>query len=177
MFQIFIFDDACFNCFHKLFKCFSSNKFAKHWNNVILLTFSTKFGECFSLSSLLWLKIVNNFHETSPRNYTIFKIRSSAKKKIHKRIYGKKWSCTMHIGCKSEREKPFFFVLTSLTIVATCYSILGFAHLKICIIQNRQNLQDSTKINRPEHNMRMYWTNFRQPTAHVQQDIFGKTLI
>ena len=23
----------------------------------------------------------------------------------------------------------------------------------------------------------MYWTNFRQPTAHVQQNIFGKTLI
>ena len=36
---------------------------------------------------------------------------------------------------------------------------------------------DSTKINRPGHNMRMYRTNFRQPTAHVQQNIFGKTLI
>ena len=23
----------------------------------------------------------------------------------------------------------------------------------------------------------MYWTNFRQPIAHVQQNIFGKTLI
>ena len=36
---------------------------------------------------------------------------------------------------------------------------------------------DSTKINCPAYNIRMYWTNFRQPTAHVQQDIFGKTLI
>ena len=36
---------------------------------------------------------------------------------------------------------------------------------------------DSIKINRPEHNIRMYWTNFRQPTAHLQQNIFGKTLI
>ena len=36
---------------------------------------------------------------------------------------------------------------------------------------------DSTKINRPEHNIRLYWTNFRQPTAHVQQNIFGKTPI
>ena len=36
---------------------------------------------------------------------------------------------------------------------------------------------DSTKIKRPEHNIRMYGTNFRQPTAHVQQNIFGKTLI
>ena len=34
---------------------------------------------------------------------------------------------------------------------------------------------DSTKVNRPEHNIRMYWTNLRQPTAHVQQNIFGKT--
>ena len=34
---------------------------------------------------------------------------------------------------------------------------------------------DSTKINRPEHNIPMYWTNFWQPTAHVQQKMFGKT--
>ena len=27
---------------------------------------------------------------------------------------------------------------------------------------------DSTKINRPGHNIRMYWTNFRQPIAHVR---------
>ena len=36
---------------------------------------------------------------------------------------------------------------------------------------------DSTKINRPVYSVRMYWTNFRQPNAHVQQNIFGKTLI
>ena len=36
---------------------------------------------------------------------------------------------------------------------------------------------DSTKINRPGYNICMYWTNFRQPTAHVQQNIFGKTTI
>ena len=28
-------------------------------------------------------------------------------------------------------------------------------------------LTDSTKINRQGHNIRMYWTNFRQPTVHV----------
>ena len=39
------------------------------------------------------------------------------------------------------------------------------------------HVTDSTKINRPEHNIGMYWTNFRQPTAHVQQNILGKTLI
>ena len=33
---------------------------------------------------------------------------------------------------------------------------------------------DSTKINRPGYNIRMYWTNFRQPTTHVQQNVFGK---
>ena len=36
---------------------------------------------------------------------------------------------------------------------------------------------DSTKINRPGHNTFMYRTNFQQPTAHLQQDTFGKTLI
>ena len=36
---------------------------------------------------------------------------------------------------------------------------------------------DSTKINRPGHNIRMYWTNFRRPTPHVQQSIFGKSPI
>ena len=34
---------------------------------------------------------------------------------------------------------------------------------------------DSTKINRPGHSIHMYWTNFRQPTAHVQKIIFWKT--
>ena len=36
---------------------------------------------------------------------------------------------------------------------------------------------DSTKINRPGHNIRMYWTNFWQLTIHIQQNIFEKTLI
>ena len=35
---------------------------------------------------------------------------------------------------------------------------------------------DSTKINRPGYNICMYWTNLRQPTAHVKQNIFGKNL-
>ena len=35
---------------------------------------------------------------------------------------------------------------------------------------------DSIKINSPGHNIRMNWTNFRQPTAHVQQNDFEKTL-
>ena len=45
-----------------------------------------------------------------------------------------------------------------------------------CRILSEQHT-DSTKINRPEHNIRMYWTNFRQPTAHVQLNISVKTLI
>ena len=36
---------------------------------------------------------------------------------------------------------------------------------------------DSTKINHSGHNIHMYWLNFRQPTAHVQQNILGKTPI
>ena len=31
--------------------------------------------------------------------------------------------------------------------------------------------------NRPDHNIRMYWTNFWQPTVHVKQNIFEKNLI
>ena len=36
---------------------------------------------------------------------------------------------------------------------------------------------DSTKINRPGYSIHMYWTNFWQPTVHVKQTIFEKTLI
>ena len=39
------------------------------------------------------------------------------------------------------------------------------------------HITDSTKINRPGYNIRMYWTNFWQPTVHVQQNMFEKTLI
>ena len=31
--------------------------------------------------------------------------------------------------------------------------------------------------NRPEHNIRMYWTNFWQPTVYVQQNVFEKIVI
>ena len=43
--------------------------------------------------------------------------------------------------------------------------------------RNIQTYTDSTKINRPGHNIRMYWTNFQRPTAYVQKNIFGKTRI
>ena len=36
---------------------------------------------------------------------------------------------------------------------------------------------DSTKINRPVYSIRMYWTNFWQPTVRVQQNIFERTLL
>jgi len=39
------------------------------------------------------------------------------------------------------------------------------------------NDTDSIKINRPVYNMRMFWTNFWQPTVHIQQTIFEKTPI
>ena len=41
-------------------------------------------------------------------------------------------------------------------------------------VSNKRRATDSTKINRPGHNIRMYWTKFRLPTAHVQHSIFGK---
>ena len=34
-----------------------------------------------------------------------------------------------------------------------------------------------TKIKHPRYNIRMYWTNFCQPTVRVQQNIFEETLI
>ena len=36
---------------------------------------------------------------------------------------------------------------------------------------------DSTKINRPGYNIRMYWTNFWQSSVHVHQNIFERTLV
>ena len=36
---------------------------------------------------------------------------------------------------------------------------------------------DSAKKTSPGHKIRMYWTNIWQPTVHVQQNIFEKTLI
>ena len=36
---------------------------------------------------------------------------------------------------------------------------------------------DSTNENSPRHSIRMYWTNFQQPTAPVNQNIFEKILI
>ena len=35
---------------------------------------------------------------------------------------------------------------------------------------------DSIKINRPDHNIRIYWANFWHTTIHVQQNGFEKTL-
>ena len=42
--------------------------------------------------------------------------------------------------------------------------------------QKRVN-KSNIHTNRPGYNKRMYWTNFRQSTAHVQQNIVGKSLI
>ena len=48
-----------------------------------------------------------------------------------------------------------------------------YRHAQLRII----SCTDSTKINRPGHNIRMYWPNFWQPTVHVQENIFEKTHI
>ena len=66
-------------------------------------------------------------------------------------------------------------------VTFSCILILTFQEIPHTLI-NIENIlvskhhTDSTKINRPEHNLHMYRTNFRQPTAHVQLSIFEKTL-
>ena len=71
-----------------------------------------------------------------------------------------------HLCSKSEFK---FIELTcrKIDIVKVTFNIQG----------TKSQYTDSTKINRPGNNIRMHWTNFKQPTAHLQQDIFGKTLI
>ena len=61
-----------------------------------------------------------------------------------------------------------------------CHNSINFAVInlkvrwKLFLININKSSTDSTKINRPRHNIRMYWTNFWQPTAHRRQNIFGK---
>ena len=71
-------------------------------------------------------------------------------------------------------------------VVVSCIILYGFwGTVCLYIFQSYFGLEiltwsvhtDSTKINRPGHNIRMYLTNFEQPIAHVQQIFFGKTLI
>ena len=45
----------------------------------------------------------------------------------------------------------------------------------LCIFYVPRNTA-ATKINRPGHNIRMHWTNFWQPYAHVKQNIKTKIL-
>ena len=56
---------------------------------------------------------------------------------------------------------PFFIVYldVSTTQIASTYIL---------------RLTDSTKINLPGHNIRVYKTNFRKPNAPVQQNVFRK---
>ena len=62
-------------------------------------------------------------------------------------------------------------------VTETFSQFLKAIYVQYCASQWIPRNTDSTKINRPGHNIHMYWTNFRQPNAHVQQNIFGKTLI
>ena len=42
------------------------------------------------------------------------------------------------------------------------------------MFESRTQYTDSTKINRPGYNIRMYWINFWQPSVHIQKNIFEK---
>ena len=56
---------------------------------------------------------------------------------------------------------------------------LGTFHDRVifdCFCRHKHHT-DSTKINRPGHNIHMYWTNFWQPSVHVRQNIFENNLI
>ena len=62
-------------------------------------------------------------------------------------------------------------LLALLRLLSWCS--LSFEALKCHLY----SITDSIKINRPGHNIRMYWPNFWQPTNDVQQNIFEKSLI
>ena len=61
--------------------------------------------------------------------------------------------------------KSFPYKVTYETLLITYYQI------KVLNVVFSGNT-DSIKINRPDHNICMYWTNFWQPTAHLQQKFF-----
>ena len=76
------------------------------------------------------------------------------------------------IGTKFFAVPALKFGRSRMAMVAL--SMVSLGCFTVCnLIENT----DSTKINRPGHNIRMYWTYFWQPTTHVQQNIFEKTLI
>ena len=83
--------------------------------------------------------------------------------KFYIRIYLMKYSWWLI----PKRILPFRKNINSFEPLSNIWSFV----CKVC------KATDSTKINRPGPNIRMYWTNFRQPTAHLQQDIFEKILI
>ena len=56
------------------------------------------------------------------------------------------------------------FLVQFIVYSTNVYQILIFDNYSL--VSDNINT-DSTKINRPEHTIRMYCTNFRQPTAHV----------
>ena len=65
----------------------------------------------------------------------------------------------------------FYWSILSIQVWHTCLTRSFWLVFMIA----SQNVTDSIKINRPDHNIRMFWTNFWQPTTHVQQNIFEKT--
>ena len=62
-----------------------------------------------------------------------------------------------------------------------CFRLVAFLHRMRNIVFLRKTSDKwvtlHTKIKHPRYNIRMYWTNFCQPTVRVQQNIFEQTLI
>ena len=71
---------------------------------------------------------------------------------------------------KTAQTGNFFKYLTKIGLVSQSF-VTKFTMSAMPLVST-----DSTKINRPGHNIRIYWTNFWQPTVHVDQNIFEKTL-
>ena len=89
-------------------------------------------------------------------------------------FFGLVWPCMIFCGfaCSCVAKYLQYWCFISPFLAVTDSHSFGFVMNEY----ERMNT-DSTKINRPGHNIHMYWSNFWQPTAHLQQNIFGKTPI
>ena len=86
------------------------------------------------------------------------------------------------------KDSPCLKKLTNLDTFATMMLILKDIYTSLTVkempkkYKRGSNLKsslytDSIKINHPEYNIGMYWTNFWQPSVYIHQNIFEKTII
>ena len=74
------------------------------------------------------------------------------------------------LGCQLIRKRCFKGTLNWLKYIIWKKKLIPRTGFMLLSLQNLPKLlTDSTKINRPGYNIRMYWTNFWQMTFHMQQ--------